>query len=402
MTTITTTHLDRYADTLIWGLKTAKVTPFKKNDTILIRYDRLGLELTEILYSKLLDMGLNPIPRAALTPNMEKAFYAKANHDQLTFQAPGDSQLMGNIAGSIYIRAPESITHLSGIDTKKLGIAAIATQPIRTIMNRREDAKEFGWTLCMLPTEELAKFAGMTLDEYSDQIIKSCFLDHEDPVSKWKSIFETSEEIKVWLNGMDVSMYRVESKNTDLWVSPGMDRKWIGVTGHNIPSFELFLSPDYRETRGYYTANQPSYRSGNYVEDVRLDFINGIAVNIKAGKGEAFVKDQLYMDEGARRIGEFSLTDKRFSNIDKFMANTLFDENFGGDHGNCHIAVGSSYTATYAGNPAELTDERRAELGFNNSSLHWDLVNTESKTVTAFCRNGDVIKIYEDGKFTCC
>ena len=105
------------------------------------------------------------------------------------------------------------------------------------------------------------------------------------------------------------------------------------------------------------------------------------------------------MDAGACQLGEFSLTDKRFSRIDAFMAHTLFDENYGGEHGNCHVAVGSSYADTYAGSPEELTAERKKELGFNDSALHWDLVNTEPKTVTAMLQGGGSTVIYEDGMF---
>ena len=63
------------------------------------------------------------------------------------------------------------------------------------------------------------------------------------------------------------------------------------------------------------------------------------------------------------------------------------------------MAVGSSYADTYAGSPEELTAERKKELGFNDSALHWDLVNTEPKTVTAMLQGGGSTVIYEDGMF---
>jgi aminopeptidase len=105
------------------------------------------------------------------------------------------------------------------------------------------------------------------------------------------------------------------------------------------------------------------------------------------------------MDAGASRIGEFSLTDRRFSRIDRFMANTLYDENFGGAYGNCHIAFGSSYADTYAKNPAALTAAMKKKLGFNDSALHWDLINTEPKTVTAQLVTGKKMVIYDNGVF---
>ena len=94
------------------------------------------------------------------------------------------------------------------------------------------------------------------------------------------------------------------------------------------------------------------------------------------------------MDRGASRTGEFSLTDKRFSKIDRFMANTLFDENHGGKFGNCHIALGASYSDAYAGDKAELSKNLKKRLGFNDSALHWDLVNTEKKRVVAHLAGG--------------
>ena len=198
---------------------------------------------------------------------------------------------------------------------------------------------------------------------------------------------------------MKVKHYHMTSAHMDLEITPGEMRKWIGISGHNIPSFELFISPDWRGTKGFYYADQPSYRSGNYVEGVHLEFQKGAAVKIQAAAGEDFVIKQLKMDKGANKVGEFSLTDKRFSRINTFMANTLFDENFGGKFGNCHIAVGSSYSDTYQKDPKELTKEMKEKLGFNDSALHWDLVNTEKKRVVAHLTDGKQVTIYENGIF---
>ena len=199
---------------------------------------------------------------------------------------------------------------------------------------------------------------------------------------------------------MQVNFLHVESENIDLEVRPGMKRQWIGISGRNIPSFEIFISPDWRGTRGKYYADQPSYRSGNRVEGVRLEFENGRAIRTTAANGENFVRQQLRMDHGADKVGEFSLTDKRFSRINRFMANTLYDENYGGRQGNCHIALGSSYSNTYSGDAKKLNQSLKQKLGFNESALHWDLVNTEKKRVTAHLKSGDALVIYENGRFT--
>ncbi|HAX99349.1 MAG TPA: aminopeptidase [Candidatus Atribacteria bacterium] len=397
---LTAKQLNQYANVLIWGIKAARTKKYKKNDIVLIQYDLPAIKLAEVLQEKLLGLGINPVLRLGLTVQMEKIFYKKANQNQLVFQAPGTKELFENLNGAIYLHAPESLTHLKDIDPKRIAKALIARKPFRDILFRREEIGEFGWTLCTLPTHELAKQARLTFEEYTQQIIKACYLDVSRPVEAWNSIYTRAQTIKKWLNSMKVNWYHIESKTIDLRITPGEQRQWIGVSGHNIPSFELFLSPDWRGTEGTYFANQPSFRSGNYVQGVWLKFRKGSVVKIKVEKGEDFTIKQLAMDSGANKVGEFSLTDRRFSKIDKFMANTLYDENFGGKHGNCHIALGSSYSDTYAGNPTELTKEKKEQLGFNDSALHWDLVNTEEKVVTARLYSGKKVVIYEKGEFT--
>jgi len=397
---LTRLQLDRYADVLLWGLNTSRPNPYAPGDVVLVQYDLAALRLAEAVYAKLLEQGLNPIPRLTLTQAMETAFYGRADEAQLVFQAPGQALLHENLNGAMHLLAPENLTHLSGIDPKRIATAALARKPLRDILVRREEAGDFGWTLCLYPTPELARKASMTNREYAAQVTGACFLRETDPVAKWRALYEEANAIKNWLNALPISRLRIESDNVDLTVTPGESRRWLGLSGHNIPSFEIFTSPDWRGTSGRYFADQPSYRSGNYVHGVRLTFKDGQVTDIAADQGEEFVRKQLAMDAGASRLGEFSLTDRRFSKIDRFMANTLYDENFGGPNGNCHVAVGSSYSDTFAGDPAELTTERKIQLGYNDSALHWDLVNTEPKRVRAHLADGREVTIYDNGQFT--
>lgn len=396
---LTDRQLNRYADVLLWGLRTARNKPFKKGDLVLVRFNLDAVRLAEILESRLLEIGLNPVRRMNPTPNMEKNFFGLANRRQLVFDPPGEAELYRELNGSIFLHAPASITHLSSIDPKKISRFTLSKKFLRDILEEREQAGLFGWTLCMLPTAELARHAGLTDGDYAKQIAKACFLNRRDPVAQWKSVFKNAAAIKSWLNSMAVKHYHIESAKIDLKITPGEQRKWIGISGHNIPSFELFISPDWRGTSGVYYANQPSYRNGNLVKGVQLIFKKGVAVGVTAESGIDFVKKQLKMDRGASRLGEFSLTDKRFSKINRFMANTLFDENFGGSWGNCHVALGASYADTYSGDVQSLTKEKKTHLGFNDSALHWDLVNTEKKRVIAHLADGRRMTIYENGCF---
>ncbi len=392
------TQLERYADVLIWGLQTAREGKFAKNDIVLIQYERPAAGLMEIVFGRLLELGINPVQRMGFTCELEHTFYKKANPRQLVFISPGDKELIENLNGRIFLRAPESLTHLSDIDPSRMGKMLVARKFLREIMDRRENQGAYSWTLCTVPTQALAKSAGLSLRQYTNQIIKACYLDKSDPVKEWSRIYKEMAVIKKWLNSLKIDHLHIESDNIDLKITPGEKRTWIGISGHNIPSFEIFTSPDWRGTEGTYYADQPSFRTGNYVEGVRLNFKKGSAVKVEAKKGHEFTVKQLKMDAGANKVGEFSLTDRRFSRIDRFMADTLYDENYGGRYGNCHIAVGSSYAETYA-DKVEKTKEFKKEKGYNDSALHWDLVNTEKKTVIAHLATGENIIIYDSGVF---
>lgn len=393
-------QLHRYADVLIWGLGTARNGKIKKNDIIVIRYDLPAIKLVEILHKKLIEMGVNPVHRLLQTPVMEKNFYSLSSKKQLTFIPPGEKELYKHLNGTIAILGPESLTHLSSVNSNKIAHSLKSRKALREILDQREEQGLFSWTLGMYPTKELASHAKMHVKDYADQIVNACFLNRVDPIAQWESVFSKAQVLKKWLNRMNVSKYHIESDNVDLEVTPGEKRRWIGISGHNIPSFELFISPDWRGTKGIYYADQPSYRSGNYVKGIRIEFKNGKAVHATAERGEDFLKKQLSMDSGACKLGEFSLTDKTFSKINLFMANTLFDENYGGKFGNCHVALGASYSDTFSGKPSELTKEMKKNLGFNDSALHWDIVNTEKKRVTAHLTSGKKNVIYENGRFT--
>jgi aminopeptidase len=103
--------------------------------------------------------------------------------------------------------------------------------------------------------------------------------------------------------------------------------------------------------------------------------------------------------DGADKVGEFSMTDKRHSRITKFMAETLFDENMGGPQGNSHIALGSAYADAFSGDVGKLSAEDKKKLGFNDSSVHTDIITTTKRRVTAHLTDGKTKVLYDNGQF---
>lgn len=394
-------QLENYAEILFWGLETARKQAgksYQPNDLIFINYELDAIPLLEKLYRSLIKKGFHVMTKMNSLPEIERDFFNYANEDQLKFLPPWSEKMYEHLHGTINLIAPASRDHLKDIDPERIVLSSRAIKPIHEIRDRREPLGEFAWTLCMMPTKALAKEANMPIEKYATEIAKACRLNEENPVATWENTYQQSIKIRNWLESLRVEYFHVKSEaGTNLKIYLGNDRKWIGTTGHNIPSAEIFTCPDCYRTEGVYVSNMPSFRDGQVVENIRLVFKDGKVIDSSASKGETFLRKQLLTDQGAGMLGEFSMTDKRNSTIDTFMANTLFDENVGGEHGNVHIAIGKSFPEAYSGN--KQFSEIRKDLGFNDSTLHWDIIDTSPKTVTAKLKNGGDLVIYADGIF---
>ncbi|MDR0953294.1 MAG: aminopeptidase [Elusimicrobiota bacterium] len=392
--------LKKYADVMVYALKAARRgAKFKAGDNILISFDAPALPLAEEIYAKLIAEKFNVVARQTLSEKMQKTFYAKGSDAQLKFQPPWEKVFIENLNGLIAIIAPQDLKNLKDIEPSRIALAALAGKSLRELRNKREEQGLFSWTLCNYPTVEHAKQAGLSLKEYQAQVAKACFLNEKNPVAKFAEVTSELQEIAKTLSSMQIETLRTQSKDMDFEILLGQNRRFISASGNNVPSFEVFTSPDWRGTKGIYYSDLTSFRSGNYVKEIKLEFKAGRVIKASAKQGEKFLKKMLAMDRGAAQIGEYSLTDNRFSKINRFMADTLFDENYGGKFGNSHIALGASFSDAYLGNMAKMTKELKKQLGFNDSALHWDLVNTQDKLVTAKLKNGRRVTIYEKGRF---
>ena len=218
-------------------------------------------------------------------------------------------------------------------------------------------------------------------------------------MGKWKTVQEEIEKIKDKLDALQIEKLHIKGDDVDLHIQIGEHRKWLSGGGKNIPSFEIFTSPDWRGTDGVINFNQPLYYSGKRIAGVSLRFKNGVVIASSALENEDALKEMI-AQENADKVGEFSLTDKRHSRITKFMATTLFDENMGGEFGNTHIALGNAYKDTFSGDMATVTDEQWAEMGYNSCPrVHTDIISTTNRTVTAVLPDKTEKIIYRDGIF---
>ncbi len=299
----------------------------------------------------------------------------------------------------LFIISEPDIHYLEDIPSQKISLMNSARAPYMKMREAKEQAGKLSWSLCLYGTESMAAEAGLSLEEYWEQIIDACYLREDDPVTKWKTVQKEIEEIKDKLDALQIEALHIKGDDADLQVQIGEHRKWLSGGGKNIPSFEIFTSPDWRGTRGFIRFNQPLYYSGKRISGVSLTFENGVVVASSATENEDALKEMI-AQENADKVGEFSLTDKRHSRITKFMATTLFDENRGGAFGNTHIALGNAYKDTFTGDMATVTEEQWAQMGYNSCpKVHTDIVSTSDRTVTATLRNGTKRVIYTDGQF---
>ncbi|HWD63654.1 MAG TPA: aminopeptidase [Solirubrobacteraceae bacterium] len=326
--------------------------------------------------------------------------YEAMSEEQLDFfPATYFRGLVDQADHSLHIIAENDPNALQEVAPERLMRLRRSRRPLVEWRNEKENAGRFTWTIGLYPTEAMAAEARMSLEEYWEQVKLACFLDEADPVAKWREVNQEIEQRAAWLNSLPIKRLHVEGEDADLWITLGERRKWMGGGGANIPSFEVFTSPDWRGTEGRIRFSEPLYIYGSLINGVELEFEQGRVVRASAQENEALLKEMI-ATENADRVGEFSLTDARLSRINRFMANTLYDENVGGPFGNTHVAVGMAIKQCYDGDPGEVSPEEWERLGFNDSVVHTDIVSTTDRIVTAVLRDGGKQVIYRDGQFT--
>lgn len=390
--------LDRYAQVLInFALHNGQ--GLRENEVVFLQVPECAKPMLIALRKVILEKGGHAIIQY-LPDNMGREFYQLANQNQLEFFPEKYLKGIVNQADHFVSLIADTDKHeLEGIGSDKIMTRAKAFTPYKKWREEKETKGRLTWTLGLYGTPAMAKEVGLTLKEYWQQIIRACFLDYQQPVKKWQ---ETSQEIiriKNRLNQLNINSLRVEAKDTDLNIGLGPKRQWVGGSGNNIPSFEIFTSPDFRQTEGKIAFNQPLYVFGQLVKGVYLEFKKGQVTKIQAEKGQKLLEEMIKVP-GGNQTGEFSLTDGRLSKITQFMGETLYDENRGGKWGNTHIALGSAYKDCFRGKKETLSEKDWLALGFNDSVIHTDIVSTTNRVVTATLAGGSKKVIYKNGRFT--
>ncbi len=390
--------LKKYADVLVkFALRSGEGV--KKDDVVFVEIPECAKPFYLPLQKALLDVGAHPIMQY-LPDGVTKHFFDNASDEQIAFYPQhflhGKLEEMTHV---IWVIAEADKHDLEEVDPKKLTARMFSRKEYRKRQNQKEIAGELTRVLCLYGTQAMADEAGMSLEDYWQEIIKACYLDLDDPIAEWRKTFTEIETIKNRLTALSIEYVHVTWPDADLKIKIWKDRQRLGCEWRNIPSFEIFTSPDRRGTDWRIRFDQPLYRYGKMVKWIYLKFENGVVVDYDATENKEFLKE-IIATPNANKVWEFSLTDSRFSHITKFMAETLYDENVWGPQGNTHIAVGSAFNDTYKGDAHKLTEKEIADLGFNECATHTDIISTAPRTVTATLTDGTEKIIYQNGKFT--
>lgn len=397
--------LEKYAEVLVkFGLQTRSGKQPKKGSVVQFTVPEVAKPLYFHLQKAILKAGFNPlgvfIPNNDEEYNFDKNFFDHANTHQLQFFADKYYKgIIDQVDCTIAIIADTNPHALNDVESKKILARSSALRKAKEWRFKKINAGKMTWTLGLYGTDAGAKEAGMSSKAFWEQIINACYLDHKDPVKKWFEINKIVQATAEKLTKLQIKSVHLAGEDLDVTIGIGKDRAWRAGGGNNIPSYEVFTSPNFREVNGWMRFNQPHYRYGKKIEGIELWFKDGKVVKSKATKNHDLLKSML-KTKGGNYLGEFSLTDARLSRITKMMAEILYDENMGGKYGNTHVAIGSAYRDCYIGDPAKVSEKKWEKLGYNDSVVHSDIISTTDRTVTATLYDGTTKVIYKNGQFT--
>ena len=346
----------------------------QKGELTIIRTDSyLSQPLVKEIYKQVLLKGAYPVVRMGVE-GLNEVYIKNATDEQLEYIDPMTEIEYEKAKNLISIGAPLNLKNMARLDSKKLAKRSSVMKHLSEKMLKRAAEGDLKWVIADFPTNALAQEAKMSLEEYTEFLIKSCYLHEEDPVSKWIEIGEKQEKIADYLNKK--SKIRIVGDKTDITFNVA-GRIWKSCAGEcNFPDGEVYTSPVEDSANGQIYFDFPQLYRGNEAQKVLLTLKDGKVIDAKAEKGEDFLNNMLDMDEGSRFVGEIAIGTNDM--IQDVTGNILFDEKIGGS---IHMAVGASYPDTG---------------GKNVSGLHWDLIKNMKNGGQIYA---DDELIYENGKF---
>lgn len=326
-----------------------------------------------------------------------------ADEGTLTYVPPWLSQrlywLSDEHAARVTLSGPQAPDALRGLDPARAGKDLLPyLKETGEVVNRMTTS----WCIVPAPTRPWAELVYPDLppdDAYESlwtAVAHICRLDADDPSEAWSA---RSAELKTngkRLTDMRLDALHLHGPGTDLTIGllpsahwAGGDLETVDGTRHspNIPTEELFTTPDPARVDGHVSATMPLELSGSIISGITVEFEGGRAVRIDADDGADALRAVVAKDEGAARLGEIALVDGmgRVGPLETVFFDTLIDENAA-----THIALGNGYDHP-VGDPA---DKARV----NQSGVHVDfMIGSPKLAVDGISRDGSVVPVLRDG-----
>ena len=306
----------------------------------------------------------------------------------------------------------EDPSALKGVDPAKPATAARA----RNAQCRSfRDGMDFGRNAWCIGGVPVVAWARRVFPNVSDEeamyrlwtaILRVSRADGDDPHGEWETHNAAFEKNKRHLNGMRFdSLHYTSANGTDLVVGLTDRHVWEGGAActqdgttffPNIPTEEVFTSPDARRAEGRVVSALPLVHNGHVVRDFWFEFRDGRVVDYGAEQGASVIEGILGTDEGARRLGECAIISKntpiRQSGL--IFYNTLYDEN-----ASCHLALGMGFPDCYEGG-VSMSPEQLAERGVNRSHTHVDfMIGSDDLSIAGITAEGEEVPFFVGGQW---
>lgn len=299
---------------------------------------------------------------------------------------------------------------LCGIDQEKYSRAMGAKRKVVKPYRDKMDNK-YQWCIAAVPGAAWAKKlfpnerTSVAVEKLWEAILTASRA-MEAPIEAWNKHNTDLAKRCDYLNGLGIERLEYKSSNgTDFTVGLMPESRFAGGGEYtlggvyynpNIPSEEVFTSPDKHTAEGIVYSSKPLSYNGQLIENFSIRFEKGKAVEVSAEKNEELLKKMIGMDEGAAYLGECALIayDSPINNLGLTFCNTLFDEN-----ASCHLALGRGFMECIK-DYDKYTPEQCYEMGLNDSIMHEDfMIGSEDLAITAYTRDGRTVQIFKNGNW---
>jgi aminopeptidase len=298
---------------------------------------------------------------------------------------------------------------MNDVDSKKISKVNQVVAPTFSYY-RANNKYNFPWVICAYPNKRWAEYIFKNdPNDYMklyNHIIEMCMLDTKNPIESWNSYIEKLNIYKNKLQKLQIEKLHYKNNlGTDFEIGFPKKFKWINLDKKdnfgnsiivNMPSYEIFTTPDYRTANGIVYNSRPLVFHNNIIDKFYIEFKDGMATKYNALIGNEYLKQLIENYTNSKYLGEVALVnnDSPISNTGIVFYNTLFDEN-----ASCHLALGN-------GNPAVIDDykklskEELKDMGINNSNIHVDfMIGMSDLEINADTKNGKQ-KIFTKGNFS--